>query len=86
MLGSAAANGEKVRGSGRERFFLLSIPKGIDCFSLISRTAPSTLIAGSQGRPEVKAESSEERPKEGGAIREAEVPWKEFIVLNQVDT
>lgn len=55
-------------------------------FSLISRTAPSALIAGSQGQPEVKAESSEERPKEGGAIREPEVPWKEFIVLNQVDT
>lgn len=55
-------------------------------FSLISRTAPSALIAGSQGQPEVKAESSEERPKKGGEIGEPKVPWKEFLVHNQVDT
>lgn len=38
--------------------------------SLISRTAPSALITGSQGQPEVKAQSSEERPKDGGATEE----------------
>lgn len=71
----------------RSETLLCRPPRTQLLLSLISSAAPSTLIAGSQGQPEVKAESSEERRKDGVATgRNTEVRWKEFLVLNQVET